>query len=42
MTQRFPIDLNLNRHAKHVAIAIATVIIWISFARTIKSIIKDS
>ena len=40
--QSLPIDVNLNHHAKHAAIAVATVIIWLSFVTLIKSLKKDS
>jgi len=40
--QKLPIDLNLNKHAKHAAVAIAVVVVWLSFVKLIKSFIKDS
>lgn len=40
--QALPIDVNLNHHAKHAVVAVAAVIIWMSFTTLIKSFIKDS
>ncbi len=40
MNQRFPLDLNLNKHAKHVVVSIVVLIIWISTFIFIKSLKK--